>query len=208
MEKVLQEQTTGNEIKNKELEEKKRRAEKMNNYSRIVKEMHWPQVSSDKAKEIEHIKSLLEQRNKRRSAPPKKRGGDDGNESTVLDGDGKPKLKKPVWNFVNPLVPKPKEKKEFVKVDYLKELKEKRQTDDHHKRHDTGINWDVLKDENLDDKTKIELLKARTKLIEENADRKEKMNKLNGSTVEDNIDINDMLIDAIEMKLSILDQIE
>ena len=208
MEKVLQEQTTGSEVRLKEIDEKRRKAEKMNNYARIVKEMHWPQASEQKAKEIEHIKTLLDQRNKRRSAPPKNRGVNDSQDGAVMDGDGKPKLKKPVWNFHNPLVPKPKEKKEFIKVDYLKEFKEKRQTDDHNKRHETGINWDVLKDQNLDDKTKIELLKARTKLIEENADRKEKMNKLNGSTVEDNIDINDMLIDAIEMKLSILDQIE
>lgn len=128
--------------------------------------------------------------------------------SSPVDDGEKLKMKKPVWNFYNPLVPKPKEKKEFVKIDYLKEIKAKRQTDEQKKKAESAINWDTLKDQNIDDKTKIELLKARTKLIEENAERKEKMNKLNGSTVEDNIDINDMLIDAIEMKLSILDQID
>jgi hypothetical protein len=34
------------------------------------------------------------------------------------------------------------------------------------------------------------------------------MSRVKGGSVEDNVAVNDMLIDAIEMKLSILDQID
>lgn len=208
--KVLEEEKDSEILRNKEIEERKRKAEKMNNYARIVKEMHWPEVSTKKQKEIENIKSLLNQRNQRRSAPPNKRfSARSGSEDRAgSDVESKGKVKKPNWNFHNPMVPKPVPKREPVIVDYLRELRSKREESDTHKKGTTGIDWDNLKDKNIDDKTKIELLKARTKLIEENALRKEQMNKVNGSTVEDNVDINDMLIDAIEMKLSILDQIE
>ena len=207
LEKVTQREKGYEEIKIRQLEDKKQKAQKMNNYAKIVKEMHWPQVSPKKQKEILKIKNLLDQRNKRRSAPPKNRNVErKGSEDS--DTESKIKLKRPVWDFHNPLVPKPKPKREPVEVDYLKELRIKREEHSKKQNRDTSLNWDHIKDQNIDDKTKIELLKARTKLIEENAERKEQMNKLNGATVEDNVDINDMLIDAIEMKLSILDQIE
>lgn len=209
-EKVLEEEKGTEELKNREIEDKKRKAEKMQNYARIVKEMHWPEVSEKKAKEIEKIKSLLDQRNQRRSAPPNQRHSvPRANESVVgSDTESHVAMKRPNWNFHNPMVPKPVPKKEPIVVDYLRGLRVQREENNHKSKHTTGLDWDTLKDQNLDDKTKIELLKARTKLIEENAQRKEQMNKVKGSTVEDNIDINDMLIDAIEMKLSILDQIE
>jgi hypothetical protein len=208
--KVLEEEKDSELLRNKEVEERKRKAEKMNNYARIVKEMHWPEVSSKKQREIENIKTLLNQRNQRRSAPPNKRFSARGSSEDRVGSDveSKGRMKKPNWNFNNPMVPKPKPKREPVIVDYLRELRNKREETDTHKKGTTGIDWDNLKDKNIDDKTKIELMKARTKLLEENAQRKEQMNKVNGSTVEDNVDINDMLIDAIEMKLSILDQIE
>mmetsp|Transcript_14326 Transcript_14326/g.12631 ORF Transcript_14326/g.12631 Transcript_14326/m.12631 type:complete len:182 (+) Transcript_14326:175-720(+) len=181
----------------------------MHNYARIVKEMHKPNVSDKKKKEVETIKHLLNQRNQRRSAPPNKRNSvPRANESEygsdVNSGYGKPNWKK----FHNPMIPKPKAKKEGYIVDYLQEARVKRDVTNHRTKNSTALDWDAIKDQNIDDKTKIELLKARTKLIEENAERKEQMNKVNGNSVEDNVDINDMLIDAIEMKLSILDQIE
>lgn len=204
--RVIEDEKGAEELKQREIEDKKHKAEKMRNYAKIVKQMHWPEVSPKKQEEIEKIKKLMDQRNKRRSAPPKNRH-DDGHNT---DTDSKRKMKRPVWNFHNPLVPKPKPKREAVVTDYLRELRSKRETGDMDtgSKRETGANWKNIKDQNLDDKTKIELLKARTKLIEENAERKEKMNKVKGSSVEDNVDINDMLIDAIEMKLSILDQID
>lgn len=174
--------------------------------------MYPPEISTRKQDEVERIKKELDKRNQRRSAPPKNRNVDylrdhhNGGDNTDTESKGK----KPNWNFHNPLVPKPKPKKEAIVVDYLRELRVKREEngDKLSSRHETGANWKNIRDQDIDDKTKIELLKARTKLIEENADRKEKMNKIKGSSVEDNVDINDMLIDAIEMKLSILDQID
>lgn len=104
MEKMLQEDVSINDSKQREIEEKKRKFDKMVNYAKVVKEMHFPQASEEKRKEIERIKDLLNQRNKRRSAPPNKRGQE--NEAN----DEKPLHKKPVWNFFNPMVPKPQEK--------------------------------------------------------------------------------------------------
>jgi len=209
-EKVLEEEKDTEELKVRQAGDRKNKAEKMNNYSRIVKEMHWPEVSAKKQREIKNIKSLINQRNQRRSAPPNKRNSfaRHSENGITSDVDSIAKAKKPSWKFHNPMIPKPKQKKEPVIVDYLQELRVKRQEDDHQSKHTTGLDWDSIKDKKIDDKTKIELLKARTKLIEENAQRKEQMNRANGSTIEDNVDINDMLIDAIEMKLSILDNID
>lgn len=208
--KVMQEEKGTEESKFNQIQEKKRKAEKMNNYARIVKEMHWPQVSSKKKEEVQRIKQLLDQKNKRRSAPNKNRSVDPYRSGAASDSDTRSMIKRPDWNkFHNPLVPRPMPKKEPIVKDYLREIRVKRQEDDSGRKNTTQhMNWDSIKDQNLDDKTKIELLKARTKLIEENAQRKEEMNKVHGSSVEENVDINDMLIDAIEMKLSILDQIE
>ena len=207
LEKVVEAEKGSEELKQRKMEDKRNKAEKMKNYAKIVKQMHWPDISPHKQQEIERIKKLLDERNKRRSAPPKNRNNRHSDEGANTDTESR-KMKRPIWNFHNPLVPKPKQKKEIKVKDYLRELRSKREEDNQNSRRETGANWKDIKDQNLDDKTKIELLKARTKLIEENAERKEAMNKVKGSSVEDSVDINDMLIDAIEMKLSILDQID
>ena len=208
-EKVMQEEKGSEELRNKKAEDIKKKAEKMNNYARIVKEMHWPEVSEKKRKEAENIKKLLSKRNQRKSAPPNKRNNLNRANESGFDSDSHANYKRPNWKkFHNPMIPKPKLKPEGVTVDYLQEIRLKREENNNKSKNTTAMDWDAIKDQNIDDKTKIELLKARTKLIEENAQRKEQMNKLNGNTVEDNVDINDMLIDAIEMKLSILDQID
>jgi hypothetical protein len=203
--KVVAEEKDHIDVYAGEKEDRRKRTEKMNNYARIVKEMHLPEVSERKRREIEQIKSLVGQRNQRRSAPPNKRNSiPKANESYMGSDSNRPDWKK----FHNPLIPKPKLKREPVVVDYLRGFRAKREETDSKTKHSTVMDWDAIKDENIDDKTKIELLKARTRLIEETAQRKEQINKYNGDSIEDNVDINDMLIDAIEMKLSILDQIE
>jgi hypothetical protein len=157
-------------------------------------------------RELEQIKKLVGQRNQRRSAPPNQRHSIPKANET---GMGSEAANRPDWKkFHNPLIPKPKLKREPIVVDYLQESRVKREETDSKTKRSTAMDWDAIKDDKIDDKTKIELLKARTRMIEENAKRKEQMNKVNGNSVEDNVDINDMLIDAIEMKLSILDQIE
>lgn len=205
-EKVVEEERHHVDPFAKEKEDKRKKAEKMNNYARIVKEMHVPEVSERKKRELEQVKKLMSQRNQRRSAPPNQRHSiPKANETNMGSEAGN----RPNWKqFHNPLIPKPKPKREPIVVDYLQEARAKREETDSKTKHSTAMDWDAIKDDKIDDKTKIELLKARTRLIEENAKRKEQMNKVNGNSVEDNVDINDMLIDAIEMKLSILDQIE
>ncbi|CAI2362401.1 unnamed protein product [Moneuplotes crassus] len=215
--KVMEEDKGNQDMRSKKIEDRTRRQEKMNNYARIVKEMHWPTVSHKKKQEIEQIKNLLGQRNQRKSAPPNKRFGAQKPNESGFASDSNAGHARPNWKkFHNPMIPKPKMKREPVVVDYLREIRVKREENDSKSKNTTAfdsegmgkVNMSMFKDQNIDDKTKVELLKARTKLIEENAMRKEQMNKINGDTIEDNADINDMLIDAIEMKLSILDQID
>ena len=54
---------------------------------------------------------------------------------------------------------------------------------------------------------RIEDIRRKAKMLELDVERKEKMMRVKGSTVDDASEINDMLIDAIEAKLAILSEI-
>ena len=47
-----------------EREDKKRYHEKMENYAKFVKEMHWPELSQRKQQEMEKMKQLMENWNR------------------------------------------------------------------------------------------------------------------------------------------------
>lgn len=48
-------------------EQRKKQAEKVNNYAKYVKEMYWPKVSPRKQLELEQVKESLKSANVRRS---------------------------------------------------------------------------------------------------------------------------------------------
>ena len=54
---------------------------------------------------------------------------------------------------------------------------------------------------------KIDVIREKARHIEETAHRKEQLMKYNKSSIGDNMDVNDMLIDAISAKLQILDNL-
>ena len=65
-----------------------------------------------------------------------------------------------------------------------------------------------MQDEKLSEKEKYEMIKEKAKAIEEDAKRREKILAVRSqNSVDDTIEVNDMLIDAIKAKLSILDDI-
>jgi len=63
-EKALEEERAKGSNKGVEEELKKKKQEKMNSYAKIVKEMHWPEISENKRKEIEELKNNMENSNK------------------------------------------------------------------------------------------------------------------------------------------------
>lgn len=193
---------------------KKRKQEKMNNYAKIVKEMHWPEVSARKRQEMEEIKHQMVTSSKPKFLSPKPHKShkqinyssahDDSNESIEVSKE----VKKPNWNFHNPMVPKPQPKREPIEVDWLKDQRIKRQDNNEsgkERMNETEAWKKLAKNQDLDDQTKMQMLKVRTRQLEENALRKEQMNKIGGHTMEGTVKVNELLINAIESKLSLLD---
>ena len=66
--KFLEQHLEEERIKKAEDEKQKesvmKKSEKMMSYAKIVKEMHWPEISERKRAEIKNIKKELKQRNK------------------------------------------------------------------------------------------------------------------------------------------------
>lgn len=72
------------------------------------------------------------------------------------------------------------------------------------------MNSDKMRDTNqseVNNHARLDEIRWKAKLIEENAEWKEQMLRVKGSNVDDASEINDMLIDAIEAKLQILSEI-
>lgn len=95
----------------------------MDNYAKIVKEMHWPQVSPRKREELEDLKKSLEERRK-----PLKRQmskihlavtDTEGSRSIPSHKHTKSASKIDWKKFHNPMVPKPQPKREAIVIDYL-----------------------------------------------------------------------------------------
>ena len=124
-------------------EDKKKRQEKMTNYSKIVKQMYWPKVSDKKVMELEMIKQNVSTKNNVRRSVQYRRGELSlRNDHSVDDLEGHktdtgeiPKTnRKPVnWKKnKNPLAPSRKDgsksnRSEVMKsVDYLAEMRTKR----------------------------------------------------------------------------------
>ena len=183
---------------------KREKAEKMNNYAKIVKEMHWPQVSPKKRQEIEELKYQMEHSNRPKFRSPANNPRYNSSESPEREKI----LKKPNWKkFHNPMVPKPETKREGYKVDWLAERRNKRENQDKEsgRMHQSQTWKNIAEMSDIDDNTKAQLLKSKARLLEENAQRREQINKVQGSTMEGTAEVNEMLINAIESKLSLLD---
>ena len=111
------------------------------------------------------------------------------------------------------------------KKDYLRELREARLEKSKKKREALGLGledddytvsnyeaqpWNqYLTNEKYSQKERFDLVREKARMIEENAKRKEQVITLRQrqtTEVDDTLEVNDMLIDAVKAKLAILDQ--
>lgn len=203
-EKAIAEEKIKAELDRESSSHRKHKADKMNNYAKIVKEMHWPTVSPRKKKELEELKGKMGQKKMPKFRSPSMKGS---RYNSSESPEREKILKKPDWKkFHNPMVPKPETKREGHAVDWLAERRAKRDNTDTKSRLNHSHAWKTIAEmDNLDETDKAQLLKSKARLLEENAQRREQMNKLQGATMEGTVEVNEMLIDAIESKLSLLD---
>jgi hypothetical protein len=150
LERVLDDERMQKQKQRQKDDEKKRYHEKMENYAKFVKEMHWPELSDRKRREMESMKKLLEQRNKPLRSPinhitqngdlPNSTlmgsGSDDGfsNHGGMTYAESAPNLtkhsrlqpkqkhKKANWKkFKNTMIPSKEPERSPIKVDWLGE---------------------------------------------------------------------------------------
>ncbi len=70
----------------------------------------------------------------------------------------------------------------------------------------TNLDWrSIKKIQDYPDHEKLQTIQQRARMIEEKAERSEKLNRALGKNMSDAREVNDLLIDAIEAKLSILE---
>ena len=103
------------------------------------------------------------------------------------------------------MVPEPQQKREPVHIDWLGDRRKVRDENDKGNMNQSMAWKKIVDNPELDEEAKMQILKTRSKIIEETAQRKEQMNKIRGSTMEGTVEVNEMLINAIESKLSLLD---
>ena len=128
LEDIVERELHDKEERDKEDDEKRRRMEKMGNYAKFVKEMHWPKVSEEKKIKLEILKENLKHPVRQPRAPASShtrkveqvsaRAPDRGHLSE--DDGGGPKKRKLNWP-TRPRIPKPEEKKPPQSVDWLKD---------------------------------------------------------------------------------------
>ena len=156
LERVLDEERMTKQRKQQRHEDKRRYHEKMENYAKFVKEMHWPELSERKRREMESMKKLLQQRNKPLRSPinhvtqngdlPNSTMMGSGSEDNFSHHGGmtyaesapnltkhsrlQPKQKRkkhPNWKkFKNTMVPGKQQQRSPVKVDWLGDQRAKR----------------------------------------------------------------------------------
>ena len=203
--------------------EKKELYEKMRSYGDMVKEMHWPTVSKKKQLEMQLLKqSLNHPINKRLNGSAL--SSNIGNRRSVddLHGTGKHgvqsdieeehshtiKRRKIIWKE-NPMVPKPKPKKEAEVIDWLQErrkVREENEKDGYSSKKDIVGDWQKeIEKANLNQQEKYEYIREKTKQLEEEAKRKEEMALLGqGGTLDENDKL--LIFESIKAKLSLMEE--
>lgn len=194
----------------------------MRSYGDMVKEMHWPAVS--KKKQLE-MKLLMQSNNHPHGATLNKsdigsnRGGNrrsaeslSGYTKTDKDDENSinttTKRKKKMWKE-NPMVPKTIPRKEVNVQDWLQERRITRTEQELDGTRSSPLrNWQKdIEDAKYNQTERYEFIKERTKRLEEDAKRKEKMMSVaNAGTMQDRDQINDMIFESIKAKLNVLEE--
>lgn len=205
--------------------ERRELAEKMKSYGDMIKEMHWPTVSKKKQLEMQLLKESMKhpirtQLNasaltskhpqSRRSAESLLGVAKPGFQSDVDDDKSQTiKRRKIIWKE-NPMVPKPKPKKEAEVVDWLMQKRRVREEDKQEGRQvktSPNRNWQKeIEDKKLSQQEKYDYIKEKAKQLETEAKRKEEIITIAKSgTIEDRDQVNEMIFESIKAKLSILE---
>ena len=216
LEDIVERELHEKEEKDKEDDNKRRRMEKMGNYAKFVKEMHWPKVSEEKKIKLEVLKENLKHPVRQPRAPASSHNrlidnvGVRPPEKSHMSDDGVEANKRKLNWPTRPSVQKPPpEKRAAPSVDWLKEQRLKREEEAKQGMKQRAKDWERhLADQKLSEKERYELIKEKAKAIEADAKRRERILAVKStSNVDDTVEVNDMLIDAIKAKLSILDDI-
>ena len=195
-------------------------------YAKIVKETHWPEVSDKKKKEMRTARQKLERRNKKFMSPVSQRANNSqsGTNDSIEDYQQllshvvKPRKKQMIWSQQKPTRSLRQYSPQSDEPDWLTQKRIKRQIRmkeegrqddlDGEFEHKPQYQWKSMKkNKKLDSKSRSILVQQRAKAIEEGAARKSLQIKIKGGDVEDEEEVNDMYIDAIEAKLSLLEDV-
>lgn len=195
----------------------KEKAKKMENYAKLVKQMHWPEVSPKKKKEMQNLRRSIDVKNRplksRFSVKNLRNGTDTENKKKLSSHKHTRSQMKIDWKkFHNPMIPSEKPQRAPIVTDYLMERRIKRderdmdEFEEKPKQKNPALDWKSVLGKAFNDKEYSGLIKEKAKVIEQNARMQRK-----AAYYQDDIDgedrANDMLIDALEAKLSILDKI-
>ena len=104
------------------------------------------------------------------------------------------------------MIPEVQTERKPVKVDWLAERRAKRQERSAESKRFTNANWwEITHRDDFTDSQKLDVITEQAKIIEEEAMWREKKQRAQGTTFESHQEVNDLLIDAIEAKLSLLE---
>lgn len=205
---VVEEEKRKKLEKNKDIIEKKALAEKKTQYAELVKEMFTPTVDPFKQHEmqliIEKLKHSIPINLKAHSKPNRSVSAQRRQSDETSERDTKSVATKK-WKD-NPMIPKPKAKKEPVLIDYLGERRKIR--DNEQVIGLEKVDWEEdLYDENLTDEEKSRRLKAKADYMDKLAKKQEM--KIAGSLagIDAVNEVNDMYINSIKAKLAVLEQV-
>eukprot|EP00357_Protocruzia_adherens_P002870 CAMPEP_0115011188 /NCGR_PEP_ID=MMETSP0216-20121206/23822_1 /TAXON_ID=223996 /ORGANISM="Protocruzia adherens, Strain Boccale" /LENGTH=538 /DNA_ID=CAMNT_0002379665 /DNA_START=107 /DNA_END=1723 /DNA_ORIENTATION=+ len=204
--------------------------EKRRNYSQLVKEMYSPKVDDNKRSEMEQIISSLKTKPRMpkksdahsRSVPQSlssfRNETSEGDEEIVIeDGVKKKKVRSTRHKFKkNPMLPEEKkDRREAIKVDYLREIRDKRERDekDGITKNYNDMKWETdLENNHLSKEEKLAKIKQKTDLIEGKARRNEDLLKISKGVNEKDLkvseEVSDMYVESIKAKLALLDQLQ
>lgn len=204
------------EILEKEEEKRiKEKADKMEKYGKLVKEMHFPKVSERKRAEMRLIKKSMELRGKPlKTDRSKKKMSATDTESKRLSKNRHSSSQGTIdWKkFKNPMLPKEKRKPTPIIIDYLLKKRMKRDEKEQDLKdfglevHNPYHDWKSLVDKAINNEDYHDLIKERVRVIESSAKITEKHAKLT-EDFDEEARANDMMISALEAKLSILKKI-
>ena len=151
LERVMEEERLAKKKKEAKSERKRTYHQKMSNYAKFVKEMHWPDISPSKKEEMYKMRKILSNKNK----PLNMRYKENVNKHQTIDGphttgmvtnmidhtqyenlshaESAPNLQRKIkekkrkvnWKFKNSMVPKEVDQRPAVVVDWLAERRAK-----------------------------------------------------------------------------------